>query len=61
MLATLCMRKVGSVILMNCQAKTTLEASDVVLEEVGILVYEAQVISIRDIDRSETRETHRDQ
>lgn len=38
MLAPLCVGEVGAIVLMNRQAKTTLEAADVVLEEVRVLV-----------------------
>ena len=38
MLATLGMREVGPVILVNCKTETTFEGANVVLEEVGIFV-----------------------
>lgn len=38
MLASLSVREVGAIVLMHRQAETALEASDVVLEEVRILV-----------------------
>ncbi|KAI6754171.1 hypothetical protein HG530_012685 [Fusarium avenaceum] len=38
MLLTLSMSKVGTVVLVNSQAQTTLERANVVLEEVGVLV-----------------------
>lgn len=38
MLFALGMGEVGAVILVDCETETALETSDVVLEEVGILV-----------------------
>lgn len=38
MLATLCVCKVGAIVLVDCQTETALEAADVVLENVGIFV-----------------------
>lgn len=38
MLATLCVREIGAIVLVDCQAETAFEAAQVVLEEVRILV-----------------------
>jgi hypothetical protein len=38
MLPSLCMREIGSIVLVDCQTETALEAADVVLEEVRVLV-----------------------
>lgn len=38
MFATLGMRKVGAIVLVNCETESTLEAADVVLEDIGVLV-----------------------
>lgn len=38
MLAALGMGEVGAIVLVDCQAETTLEGTDVVLEEVGVFV-----------------------
>lgn len=37
-LAALCMGEVGAIVLVDCQAEATLEAADVVLEEVGVFI-----------------------
>lgn len=38
MLSALCMCEIGAVVLVNSQAKTTFEGSDVVFEKVRVLV-----------------------
>lgn len=38
MLATLCMRKIGTIVLMDRKAETALKGTDMVLEEVRIFV-----------------------
>ena len=38
MLPSLCMREIGSIVLVDRQTETALEAADVVLEEVRVLV-----------------------
>lgn len=41
MLATLSMREVRAIVLVDCETETTFETADVVLEEVWVLIWMA--------------------